>query len=79
MYQNYKLGIVVPAYNEALLIGDTLRNMPKFADRVYVIDDASTDSTAQITKGFVNGQICTFNTKPLILLLNFFKHLFSHE
>jgi glycosyltransferase involved in cell wall biosynthesis len=58
MYQNCKLGIVVPAYNEALLIGDTLRNMPNFADRVYVIDDASTDRTVQITKGFVNEQIC---------------------
>jgi glycosyltransferase involved in cell wall biosynthesis len=39
MYQGYKLGIVVPAYNEERLIGDTLNNMPEYADRIYVVND----------------------------------------
>lgn len=52
MYQGYKLGIVVPAYNEAMLIEETLKDMPCEADRIYVVDDASTDNTSQLIKGF---------------------------
>jgi len=57
MYQGYKLAIVVPAYNEEAFIAETLENMPPEADRVYVVDDASTDATRQIVKTFVNGKI----------------------
>lgn len=52
MYQGYKLGIVVPAYNEAMLIEETLKDMPYDADRIYVINDASTDNTGHLIKGF---------------------------
>ena len=52
MYHNYKLGIVVPAYNEARLITRTLESMPLYADRIYVIDDGSTDCTRQVIEGF---------------------------
>ena len=58
MYQGYKLGIVVPAYNEELLISDTLKGMPTEADRVYVVDDASTDNTRRIIQTYVNGRVC---------------------
>jgi glycosyltransferase involved in cell wall biosynthesis len=57
MYHSYKLAIVVPAYNEEALIAETLMNMPPEADRIYVVDDASTDATRQIVKTFVNGKI----------------------
>ncbi|MFC1908877.1 glycosyltransferase [Chloroflexota bacterium] len=58
MYQDYKLGIVVPAYNEERLIEETLNSMPKDADRIYVVDDGSTDATRQIIDGFNGGRFC---------------------
>ena len=58
MYQGYKLGIVVPAYNEERLIAETLKSMPDIADRIYVVDDGSTDTTVRIIDGFTGGQIC---------------------
>ena len=58
MYQGYKLGIVVPAYNEAKLISETLESMPQSADRIYVVDDGSTDNTRQIIQGFNGERFC---------------------
>lgn len=45
MYRDHTIGVVVPAYNEEGLIGDVIRNMPDYVDRIYVIDDCSTDGT----------------------------------
>ena len=45
MYSEHSIGVVVPAYNEEGLIGDVITEMPPFVDRVYVVDDCSTDGT----------------------------------
>ena len=58
MYQGYKLSVVVPAYNEEKLIEATLTGMPDYADRIYVVDDASTDTTRQIIEKFNGGRFC---------------------
>lgn len=47
MYKNHTIAVVVPAYNEAGFIGTVLKTVPEFVDRVYVIDDCSTDTTWQ--------------------------------
>lgn len=40
------LALVLPAHNEAVHIGAVLRSLPAWVDRVIVVDDASTDGTA---------------------------------
>ncbi len=49
-----KLIINIPAYNEAKVIGDTIKHMPRIFDGIdevliQVIDDGSTDGTAQVS------------------------------
>lgn len=45
MYRNHTVAVVVPAYNEAGLVGGVIDTMPEFVDLVYVVDDRSTDGT----------------------------------
>ncbi|MFP8957125.1 glycosyltransferase family 2 protein [Natrialbaceae archaeon A-CW3] len=45
MYRDHTVGVVVPAYNEEGLVGQVIETMPEFVDRVYVVDDRSTDGT----------------------------------
>ena len=47
-YRDKLIGVVVPAYNEELLIGDTLAGIPEFVARIYVVNDSSTDRTQQV-------------------------------
>jgi len=49
-YQGKKIAVVVPAHNEELLIGETLRGIPDFVARVYVVNDGSTDTTQKIVE-----------------------------
>lgn len=45
MYEDSTVGVVVPAYNEEGHVGEVIDTIPDFVDRVYVVDDASTDDT----------------------------------
>lgn len=45
MYRNHTIGVVVPAYNEQGFVGDVIESVPDYADRIYAVDDASTDGT----------------------------------
>ncbi len=47
MVDGKRVAVVVPAYGEEELVGRTLSGIPAFVDRVYVVDDASSDATAE--------------------------------
>ncbi len=57
MTENYRLSIVLPAYNEEGNIADAIERARRAADRlcaefeIVVVDDGSTDGTAEIVKG----------------------------
>jgi glycosyltransferase involved in cell wall biosynthesis len=47
MLEGKRVAVVVPAHNEEQLIVATVQGVPGFVDRIYVVDDASTDETAE--------------------------------
>jgi len=50
MYLEKSVAVVIPAYNEENLIGQTLSTLPDFVDRVIVVNDASKDNTSAIVQ-----------------------------
>ncbi|MFC1725832.1 glycosyltransferase family 2 protein [candidate division KSB1 bacterium] len=50
MYKDKKISLVIPAYNEEKLIKPTLENVPEVIDKIYVVDDASTDNMPEVVK-----------------------------
>lgn len=55
MYRGRTVGVVVPAYNEEGRVGEVIDTIPAFVDRVYVVDDCSTDDTwAEIQRYVAN-------------------------
>ena len=50
MYQDKVIAVIVPAYNEEILIGKVLETVPTFVDRIVVVDDASSDGTGEVVK-----------------------------
>jgi dolichol-phosphate mannosyltransferase len=55
--QDPSIAVVVPAHNEASHIGDVLGSMPAFVDRVFVVDDGSTDGTADAVLNVADDRI----------------------
>ena len=45
MYRTHTVAVVVPAHDEAPFVGRVVGDLPAFVDRIYVVDDASTDGT----------------------------------
>lgn len=63
MYRDKRISLVIPAHNEERLIKPTLENVPEVIDKVYVINDASTDNMAQVVHDVMTGD-------PRIELIN---------
>ena len=50
MYLEKTIAVVVPAYNEEKLIGQTLNSIPDLVDKIIVVNDASSDDTSNIVR-----------------------------
>lgn len=60
MYKDKTVCVVVPAYNEEKLISRVIETMPDYVDKIVVVDDKSTDKTAEIVRNYAeqsNGRI----------------------
>jgi len=47
------IAVVVPAYNEETQIGMVISAMPEFVDRIVVVNDKSSDSTAEVIVEYI--------------------------
>ncbi len=45
MYRGETVAVVIPAYNEAEFVAGVIETVPDFVDRIYPVDDASSDDT----------------------------------
>ena len=43
-----KIAVIVPAYNEELLIEKTINSVPQIVEKIIVINDCSKDNTKKI-------------------------------
>lgn len=50
MYKGKSVCVVVPAHNEGTQIGGVIESMPDYVDWIVIVDDVSTDNTADIVK-----------------------------
>ncbi len=59
MLHGKTVAAVIPAYNEERLITRVIETMPECVDRIYVIDDGSTDGTVEVVSGYAerNGRV----------------------
>ncbi|MCD6581088.1 MAG: glycosyltransferase family 2 protein, partial [Desulfuromusa sp.] len=64
MFEEKKVAVVIPAYNEELLIGRVITTMPDFVDYIVVVDDCSTDDTVSAVEKLI------LVKKKLVLLVH---------
>lgn len=64
MLNNFKIAVVIPAYNVEKLIISVINSVPQFVDSVIVINDCSQDGTL----GLIEGYKTKYNLEKLIIL-----------
>ena len=53
MLKEKLIAVVVPAFNEELLIAKVIDTMPEFIDHIVVVDDLSTDKTVSVVENLI--------------------------
>jgi glycosyltransferase involved in cell wall biosynthesis len=56
VFQGKRIAVTVPAFNEEALIPSVINSVPEYIDRIYIVNDGSTDGTRQIVS-----EICQHN------------------
>ena len=46
-FKQHTVAVLIPAYNEATQIGGVVKSLPSYVDHVVIVNDASTDTTAE--------------------------------
>ena len=57
MLEGKRVAVVVPAHNEEKLIAETVGTIPPFVDRVYIVDDRSTDGTVAAVRAIEDPRV----------------------
>jgi len=55
---NISITVIIPAYNEGLVIGSVVLNARQYAAHVIVVDDGSLDDTSEIA-GLAGAEVIT--------------------
>jgi glycosyltransferase involved in cell wall biosynthesis len=53
MYKRKTVGVVVPCHNEETQVGTVIETMPDFVDRIFIVDDLSTDRTVEVVESYI--------------------------
>ena len=56
MINNKTIAVVVPIYNEESQIGLVIKTMPKFVDRIILVNDCSNDNTLDKIKNYLESE-----------------------
>ena len=51
------VAVVIPAYNEEALLAPTVEGVPSFVDRIYIVDDHSSDATLERARALTDVRV----------------------
>lgn len=54
MYKGKTVGVVVPCHNEETQIGMVIETMPDYVDRMFIVDDVSSDRTVEVVESYMS-------------------------
>jgi len=63
MLNHKTVAVVIPAYNEEKQITSVIKSMPKFVDKIIIVNDCSTDNTAKVIQKLIDNNKSTVKTK----------------